>query len=134
MNDFLMEIVNHVEELFGENECEITKILMPKNNKSIVNMLKELIHTNCDEISGFIDFLLECISYAYALHIKDSDEKILDVWGFNIAPGVTGVVYVSIFKDIIIFDRFEYFVANEILNRIESLGLEPLIELFSTND
>lgn len=134
VNNFVLGIVDCVGELFGENKCEITEILMPKYNKSIVNVYKELIYTNDDEIFRFKEFLLKCIRYAYKLYERDSDKKILGVWDINIAPGVKGIVHVSIFKDKIIYDKFEYSVADVILNRIESLGLEPLIELFSTND
>ena len=91
VNNFILGIVNYVDELCVENKCEIIEIFMPENDKSIVNMFKELIYTNDDEIFRFKEFLSECVKYACELQKIDYDVKILDLLGINIAPGVRGM-------------------------------------------
>lgn len=120
-----------LNDLLIKNNIPIDIVINEEKSKSIMIMCKELSAVDLNEIDLFIKQVSNTFCWFNLFGYICENERIESSVTFNITSEVSGVLYFSIHKDQISFDRFEYECDEKIYKKIDSLGLYPLLELLS---
>lgn len=116
---------------FTQNNLQVDIVIGAKNAKRIVSLWRELKCLDLYEFKQFMNEIIYTLDRFYML--KDNREnKTLEFKATcNITQEVACVVYYSLSEDKMSFNRFEYKCDKKIYDRIKTLGLDSIAELFS---